>query len=731
MSGWKAAHRRCNMDEKTYLNAALNYASKGCKVFPLNGKIPAIKAGKGHRDATDDPDQIRSWWSGEYLGYNIGIATGSASGFWVLDVDGGEGKSGHESLAELEAKNGSLPATVWQTTGNGKHFLFRVADGKNIRISSGKVGQNLDVRGDGGYIVAAPSIHPGTKKAYQWQEDSFSISAIAEAPDWLVRLAMGDDEPVISPNPRTHANVINSNATNVLFQECDKIRLAIDGTQNSTLNTSSFYIGTLIAKGEIARDEAASALVAAGTRMASFDDHSLWTEEQINEIVQKGIADGQAKQEVLHDNYSRTIHGLNQNHALILLGGKLMVLREETNPISNLPDAVFISPSDFRTLHSNQKITIGQKSVKAGHAWIESSERRTYDGAVFAPQGAPPQYYNFWRGFAVEPRSGEIGKYLDHIKKVICSGDEIVYEYVLNFLADAVQNPSKRPGVALVLRGDQGVGKGVFVSNFGKLFGSHFRHVSSSHHLVGNFNSSLKDALVVFADEAFWAGDKAAEGSLKALITEDTNVIEMKGKDAFAVKNYVRLIVASNNDWIVPAGPNERRFCVLDVDESRRQDSTYFKAIMKEMKNGGRAALLDFLLKRNISGVNLSDFPKTQALVDQKMQSMDVIDKCLMDVLMRGYFTEEFSGWQSEIQKSDVQEALIESQKLTNQRSHSNQTQLGQRLKKVFPNLKTTRQSTSHGSRSYFYDFPSLEECRMDFASHIGFDPNWPEEGIV
>ena len=117
----------------------------------------------------------------------------------------------------------------------------------------------------------------------------------------------------------------------------------------------------------------------------------------------------------------------------------------------------------------------------------------------------------------------------------------------MDFLADAVQYPSTRPGVALVLRGDQGVGKGVFISNFGKLFGAHFKHVSSSHHLVGNFNSSLKDALIVFADEAFWAGDKASEGRLKALITEDTNVIEMKGRDAFPVKNHVRLFVASNN----------------------------------------------------------------------------------------------------------------------------------------------------------------------------------------
>ena len=110
------------------------------------------------------------------------------------------------------------------------------------------------------------------------------------------------------------------------------------------------------------------------------------------------------------------------------------------------------------------------------------------------------------------------------------------------------KNPGRRPGVVLVIRGKQGVGKGVFVNEFRRLCGSHGIQVTQSSHLVGNFNAHLRDKLIVSADEAFWAGDKCAEGALKALVTEDSMPIEMKGVDVQNATNFVRLIMASNKD---------------------------------------------------------------------------------------------------------------------------------------------------------------------------------------
>ena len=114
-------------------------------------------------------------------------------------------------------------------------------------------------------------------------------------------------------------------------------------------------------------------------------------------------------------------------------------------------------------------------------------------------------------------------------------------------MAHTVQDPGgERPGVAIVMRGGQGVGKGVFATYFGKIFGGHFIHIQNQRHLTGNFNVHLKDKLLVYADEAFWGGDKSMAGVLKGLITEKQIFIEPKGLNAFPVDNHMRFIIASN-----------------------------------------------------------------------------------------------------------------------------------------------------------------------------------------
>jgi hypothetical protein len=105
----------------------------------------------------------------------------------------------------------------------------------------------------------------------------------------------------------------------------------------------------------------------------------------------------------------------------------------------------------------------------------------------------------------------------------------------------------------------------MFARTFGALFGQHFLHLSDARHLTGNFNAHLRDSCLVFADEAFYAGDKQHEGQLKRLVTEPTLMIEAKYANAVSVRNCLHLIVASNDDWVVPAGTDERRFFVLDV----------------------------------------------------------------------------------------------------------------------------------------------------------------------
>lgn len=159
---------------------ARRYAALGLSVFPLQpkGKEPVTAA--GCKQATTDLIVIDRWWS-QAPDMNIGIASGSISGLFVVDIDG---EAGEATVRELERANGSLPATVEAITGKGRHCYFRLSDGELIRNSAGKIGPGIDIRGDGGYVVAPPSVHPSGRR-YEWSVDS--ASEFGDAPDWLIQ----------------------------------------------------------------------------------------------------------------------------------------------------------------------------------------------------------------------------------------------------------------------------------------------------------------------------------------------------------------------------------------------------------------------------------------------------------------------------------------------------------------------------------------------------------------
>ena len=162
------------------LSASFGYAARGWRVLPVKGKIPLLKDWPNR--ATTNPDTIRSWWA-QWATANVGIATGQ--GLWVLDVD--PDKGGDDSLRALEAQYGPLPQTpVVLTGGGGSHYYFQ-HPGLFIGNSVGKLGPGLDIRTDGGQVVAPPSIHPITGRTYEWEAaHHLDDLPLAPVPQWLL-----------------------------------------------------------------------------------------------------------------------------------------------------------------------------------------------------------------------------------------------------------------------------------------------------------------------------------------------------------------------------------------------------------------------------------------------------------------------------------------------------------------------------------------------------------------
>jgi hypothetical protein len=303
---------------------------------------------------------------------------------------------------------------------------------------------------------------------------------------------------------------------------------------------------------------------------------------------------------------------------------------------------VFQTFADFRAFQGKHKIEVEEGRFKRrGEWWLDSWERQQYSAVTYAPgRKLGPDVYNLWQGFACEPREGDCSRYLAHMKENVCRGNEEYYQYLLNKLAYGVQRPDKQGEVAVVLKGKEGVGKGIFVRIFGSLFGPHFKHISNPRHLTGNFNSLQQDCSVLFGDEVFFAGDPRHEGVLKAIITEPTLQIERKGIDTVTAPNRMHIFLSSNSDWVIPAGADARRFFVLDVGDDHKQDVDYFVATQKQMDNGGREALLHMLLNLDLAGFEVRKVPQTAALAYQKQRSRRGVDALVEHMASEGQLIE-------------------------------------------------------------------------------------------
>ena len=179
---------------------ALDYAQRGWRVIPIRPgeKHPPIP--RWQEAATTDTETIVTWWTGPYANHGIGIATGPASGIFVLDIDDKKGNRGYDTLADLETEHGPLPETLTVITGSGgNHLYFAYPQTQTIRNDAGRrLGSGLDVRGEGGQVVAPGSTHPnGT--AYEFDADTEHLEP-APAPEWLLTL-LQEPEPPTPPAP--------------------------------------------------------------------------------------------------------------------------------------------------------------------------------------------------------------------------------------------------------------------------------------------------------------------------------------------------------------------------------------------------------------------------------------------------------------------------------------------------------------------------------------------------
>jgi hypothetical protein len=670
---------------------ARRLAEAGLFVFPVNTATKKPAGGLKWKDVSTNSaaDLERLWRAHPAAGVAIDLGK---SGYVVIDADRHGGPDGVQALAKLAAQNGGIPAgaPLVATAAGGEHIYFRNVDDDPLGNKRGSLPEAIDVRGKGGYVIAPGTVRENGKG---WRRglgspdlvEASLAGAIPTVPDWLATIIRTPKSKAGKPSQETAGRKPDPSrsgreqayADAALKAECDAVAATRSGGRNERLNKAAISLGHLVGAGWIKRGDVEAALFAASVSNGYVADKG---ERATEATIQSGLGAGEcepsapledrtrttaprrkkldaAAMEEAEEAISEAVRELNQQVAFALEAGKAIVLRQRE--IDGRRTVERITPVDFERAYQNRKVDTpdgGESSL--GKVWLEHPDRRQYlGGVVFDPSGrARDDCLNLWQGFAIQPAAGS-WKHMRHpIREIICNGNVEHFEYLLNWMARLFQRPGEQGEVAVVMKSIEGTGKGFWARAIMRIFGQHGLSISNAKHLTGNFNAHLRDCIFLFADEAFFAGDKAHVGVLKSIITEPTLTVEAKYRNAETSPNFLHVVMASNCDWVVPAGLEARRFFCVDVSESRVGDRQYFEALSAELENGGHAAMLHDLLARDIRDFRVTAIPHSDALEQQKKLSLDPEFNWWIDVLTRGFVYQSklglekyFCRWMDEV----------------------------------------------------------------------------------
>ena len=411
---------------------------------------------------------------------------------------------------------------------------------------------------------------------------------------------------------------------------------------------------------------------------------------------------------------------LNQKHHVIgNYGNKCVILSWELWEINrNVIIPTFQRFEDFKHRYMNRYVwkqtRNGVDKVPAGTFWLSDPNRLTYDSVTFKPKEPnvlSDNRLNLGRGFGVFPQKGSWKLMHEHIYDVLGAGDPQAGLYITRWLAYTLQHPDVVGETVLVLQGHEGTGKGTLARAMLRIFGPHGLPVTQPKHLVGGFSGHLHHCCFLFLDEAFWAGDVQAEGRLKSLITEDTITIEPKYFTPFQVPNLLHIMMSSNSDWVVPAGPHARRYAVFKVSDARMNDFAYFTALRTELDNGGIEAMLFDLLAFDLGDWHPMQIYRTAALTEQKQRSLRGLDAWIEAMLQEGLLPSALTSYPNRCYTEDLTAQAKEFDRYTNDVL-------------VTAKLKEILKVTPFGGGKRGWKFPALPEARVLWCKRFGAD--WP-----
>ena len=342
---------------------------------------------------------------------------------------------------------------------------------------------------------------------------------------------------------------------------------------------------------------------------------------------------------------SQVREALNNDFCMAYMGSKAVLIEQYTKTenrpfkataISTAGYYDFLKTVPYKTYKNSEGEAIPiRKTVNVFQEWLGWTQANRKGVVVFDPSpNASERDYNLWTGYkAASFGIIQCDHYLDtwneYLYNALAPGEEAAAEYIENWLAQMIQIPWFKPGVAVAAASKgKGTGKSILAEMVRNMIGKHYIRIFAKHQLIGQFTGHLADKMFANAEESCFVGDSAANNALKNLITSETQVVENKGKDAYEVDSFVRLYVTSNEEHFVNASGDERRWLIVNNDKSQYKQNTEFfgKLAMSNNKTGEIykdriATLFNHLLTKDISNFDVRKVPETEAMLIQKQLS--------------------------------------------------------------------------------------------------------------
>ena len=635
--------------KKDVLKWALEYAEKGWFVFPIhsvdeNGRCSCLnpecpdpgkhpKTTNGQESATIDSNIIRHWFSEEAPLSNIGIATGANSSITVIDLDVGK-KDGTETWAALNTDQ-IEPETLVSLTGSGGYHLVFIYNSA-IPTKTDCLGPGIDVRNDGGYIIAPPSIHKSGRN-YRWDNWGAKIASIPAH--------------LIPSNIKNYKNKVKTINRNKFTIEQIKKMLKYVSSDNRDMWRN---VGIILGREYERSDEAWQIYVdwsstwngSKGPKHDSIMKEAFYELSKINSDKKLTIAT--ILKEALTNGWIPDDGRVPIDSFLYYAPGNSFIYK----PTSEFWSKEAVDSTTSMMNDGGKLVTSSQWLKKNKVVTSMTSDPDIVgdcengfdcrDGKLIPTQGGC--VYNAYRPTILEPGDPEKAKpFVEHIRTVFPKPGDA--DQFLDYLAHRVQNPGEKPRFALLIAGEQGVGKDTAINMaIGAIGQWNVSNVSPTI-FDGQFNEHAAKVLVIINETAStqemskWAFNEKT----KVLIAgqPDYMTINPKYGHKYTVRLHCGVIITTNHMHAIYIPPDDRRYDVIEaatreemgIDTDEKRDE-YFTKLWGWFYNcNGESHIYSYLLNRSLDKFDASlGQRKTKAHAEIRILSISG-DEWLLDAL--------------------------------------------------------------------------------------------------